>query len=357
MLNAKVRNHEDCIVLAGGVKEDTAVGHRGILTLDLDPSSVVPHAGRRVDLTHDLVFYERPETATKRYPVMNRRPAVKAPEGWRTPRPGGTRSSLGRNEYHWGVRHGGSAAYSGLARTRRMPGSGCEFSLQDVGGEWLWRRDCPEFLKQADPAGEPLSWRQGSVLRRWRDFRGNTRLGTWRTLALTPALSRSGEGERSAVWRRCGRAGWAWGLAVNDTMAVKLRESVEQRKTLGAVPPARREKAMAMASVSPPRARFVTPERPEWGREVVAQDSAGELVMMMKNTGTREVEVVIGTEEERITGRLFRISAPRGRLRHVPHPPAVGLLAAPCAKLRNMRNREDAMIAQDIEQEGVMSVL
>ena len=25
------------------------------------------------------------------------------------------------------------------------PESGCDFVLEDVGGEWLWRRDCPEY--------------------------------------------------------------------------------------------------------------------------------------------------------------------------------------------------------------------
>ena len=35
MLNAKVRNEEECIVLAGGGAEDTAAGQRGILDLDL----------------------------------------------------------------------------------------------------------------------------------------------------------------------------------------------------------------------------------------------------------------------------------------------------------------------------------
>ena len=34
-LKAKVRNDEECIVLIGGVGEDTAVGQRGNLTLDL----------------------------------------------------------------------------------------------------------------------------------------------------------------------------------------------------------------------------------------------------------------------------------------------------------------------------------
>ena len=36
--------------------EDTAAGQRGTPTLDLDPSSAVPHAGRRMDLTHNLVL-------------------------------------------------------------------------------------------------------------------------------------------------------------------------------------------------------------------------------------------------------------------------------------------------------------
>ena len=36
MLNAKVRNNEDRILLAGGVGEDGRVGQRGILTLDPD---------------------------------------------------------------------------------------------------------------------------------------------------------------------------------------------------------------------------------------------------------------------------------------------------------------------------------
>ena len=88
---------------------------------------------------------------------------VKAPEGWRTPRPGGTRPRLGGDEYHWGVRRGGSAANSGLARTRRMPGSGCEFSSQDAGDELVMSRDCPELARGAGGGGRgvkaPEGWR------------------------------------------------------------------------------------------------------------------------------------------------------------------------------------------------------
>ena len=36
MLNAKVRDNEDCIVLAGRGAVDRAGGHRGILDLDLN---------------------------------------------------------------------------------------------------------------------------------------------------------------------------------------------------------------------------------------------------------------------------------------------------------------------------------
>ena len=78
-LKARVRNNEDRIVWVGGVGEDTVVGHRGILTLDLD-----------LDLNHDL------------------------------DQSGPARTQKGN-----------------------LSKSGCGFVLEEVGGEWLMPQDCP----------------------------------------------------------------------------------------------------------------------------------------------------------------------------------------------------------------------
>ena len=48
----------------------------------------------------------------------------KAPEGWRSPRPGGLRGGIEHNEHLWGLRRRVSEADRAVARRRRMPGPG-----------------------------------------------------------------------------------------------------------------------------------------------------------------------------------------------------------------------------------------
>ena len=50
------------------------------------------------------------------------------------------------------------------------------------------------------------------------------------TPALTPALSRSGEGEPSAARRLCDRVRLAWDFAANDSAVARLRESLKLRE-------------------------------------------------------------------------------------------------------------------------------
>ena len=102
MLNAQVRNN----------MADTEVGHRGILTLDLDPSSVAEPL-RRVDLNHDLDLVR-----------------------------------------------------SGPARTgQRNPyESGSDFVPQATSDEWVTPRDCPEILNsKMGFAWGNCRWRRSSA--------------------------------------------------------------------------------------------------------------------------------------------------------------------------------------------------
>ena len=100
-LNAKVRNNGDCIafVFIARSWEDSEVGHRGILTLDLDPNQDLDQSGRARTLKENLSE------------------------------------------------------------------SGGGFILEEIGGEWVMREDCPEFPwgKAEAKAGLGL-WRGGALV-------------------------------------------------------------------------------------------------------------------------------------------------------------------------------------------------
>ena len=70
---------------------------------------------------------------------------VKAPEGWRSPRPGGLRGGLEHVEQPWGLRRRMNEANRGVMGRPRMPKSGCGFVLQDADDEWEMRLKCPEI--------------------------------------------------------------------------------------------------------------------------------------------------------------------------------------------------------------------
>ena len=147
----------DCYVPARS-GEDTAVGQRGILTLDHDPSSVVPHAGRRMDLNHNLVLsgpartlFENPSESgcgfvsydiggemltPQECPEIGRGGGgrgggIKAVEGYRSPRPGGIRGGLEHDVYPWELRRGERTMDEGWAGMRRKAESG--------GGVSFWK--------------------------------------------------------------------------------------------------------------------------------------------------------------------------------------------------------------------------
>ena len=143
---------QDCPeILEGGVN---AVEGSTLLTdfdgampcafLDPDPSSVAVlrqssavaplRRMERVDLTHDLDRFERPETGTKRYPAVCRRPVSKAVPMHRdrSPSPGGTVERLGTNGPCWGLRRWAIEAGRGLVGMREMPYSLHESRTREV---------------------------------------------------------------------------------------------------------------------------------------------------------------------------------------------------------------------------------
>ena len=70
---------------------------------------------------------------------------VKAPEVWRSPRPGGLRGGPEHGEQRWELRQRGCEEDRAVVRMRWMPESGCSFVPQDIGGETVTQRGCPEF--------------------------------------------------------------------------------------------------------------------------------------------------------------------------------------------------------------------
>ena len=90
--------------------------------------------------------YPRISGADGRTPLPVAR-GVKAPEGWRSPRPGGLRGGPKHGEHRWELRQRVCEADRAVVRMRRMPKSGCGFVLHDIGGEMLTRRGCPEIAR------------------------------------------------------------------------------------------------------------------------------------------------------------------------------------------------------------------
>ena len=76
---------------------------------------------------------------------------VKAPEGWRSPRPGGLRGGLEHGEHPWGLRQRVCEADWAAVGMRRMLGSGWGFVLEDIGGEWVIPQDYPELSRRVGP--------------------------------------------------------------------------------------------------------------------------------------------------------------------------------------------------------------
>ena len=124
MLNAKVRNN----------REDTVVGQRGILTLDLDRSSrACALCGIRLELWRGFILQDAggewvmPQDCPKfARGGGGRGGGVKAPEGWRSPHPGGQgsapvlRSSTAEGGLH-PLRRGVNTADGGWVGMEKTP--------------------------------------------------------------------------------------------------------------------------------------------------------------------------------------------------------------------------------------------
>ena len=76
-----------------------------------------------------------------------RRGGVKAPEGWRSPRPGGITACLQDSGRLWRQRRGLSEENGEFVGMRKRPESGGGFSSQDIGGKLIMPRECPEIGK------------------------------------------------------------------------------------------------------------------------------------------------------------------------------------------------------------------
>ena len=81
--------------------------------------------------------------------VGGRMDGVKAPEGWRSPRPGGLRYGRDHDEHPWELRRRVSKADRGLVRRRRMPESGDDLVSRVAAGELIMPYNCPEFDEYA----------------------------------------------------------------------------------------------------------------------------------------------------------------------------------------------------------------
>ena len=148
-----------------------------------------------------------------------RRGGVKAPEGWRSPRPGGLRGDLGLDEHPWGLRRRVSEVDRGVVRMRRIVESGCGFVLEDIGGEMLMPRKCPEFgagtgggwrgVKAVEGSRSPspggitarLDEHERGLHRGVREAAGGWRLPRWRRLPNLHGVLRCQE-----VWPSPGKA-------------------------------------------------------------------------------------------------------------------------------------------------------
>ena len=179
--------------------EDTVVGPRGIL--DLDPSSVVPHAGRRVDLNHDLAR-SGPARTGKGNPSQLGSSFIPQDADGETVMPpycpeygagaggGGCGSACrgycmggsgGREFCRLGSRRAArlhpicrlgpacagrhtwrNVVHPGRKPPREMPESGCGFVSEEVGGEMVLQRDCPEIIAGAGGGGRGVKAVEGN---------------------------------------------------------------------------------------------------------------------------------------------------------------------------------------------------
>ena len=127
---------------------------------------------------------------------------VKAVEGNRTPSPGGNTARLGRDEHPCGLHRGVDTAVGALVGMRRWSKMGWGFVLQDAGGEWVMRNNCPE-LRRLGRQGSGLSYPKESdaLVLGWRP---NRERGARASCALT--AERRVEFERGAGLETCGTA-------------------------------------------------------------------------------------------------------------------------------------------------------
>ena len=96
---------------------------------------------------------------------------VKAPEGWRSPRPGGLRGGLGHDENPWGLHRSVSQVDRGVVRMRRIVESRGEFVLEDTrsgGGALTGLINVWGGVTQGVARGLALPW-ANEWLRLWRE--------------------------------------------------------------------------------------------------------------------------------------------------------------------------------------------
>ena len=151
---------------------------------------------------------------------------------------------------------------------RELPVAPASFVSQDIGGELVMRRDCPGLSRRAGLVASCGRTASGTPTGAWgvelaaelsAIVHAGFMLGVGGTFALTPTLSRSGEGERSTTWRRDGRARLTWRLAGRDFELDRPEPTVVEMEP-GTVPSGIRELPVTPASF-------------------VSQDIGGELVM------------------------------------------------------------------------------
>ena len=134
---------------------------------------------------------------------------VKAPEGWRSPRPGGLRGGLEYDEHSWALRRPVNEADRGVVSMRRMLMSGWSFVLEDIGGEMVTRRNCPEIGTSAGGGGRGVKAPEG-----WRSPRPGGLRGGLEYDEHSWALRRPvNEADRGVVsMRRMLMSGWSFVL-------------------------------------------------------------------------------------------------------------------------------------------------
>ena len=144
MLNAKVRNNEIGTVSPCGGQ---APQQRAEIKCQRSGKMrEIPESGwgfESQDVGGELVMRRKcPEFGRD---GDGRKGGVKAVEGYRSPCPGGITQRLELYERSWGLRRKVSEADGGLMGMYEIPELGWSFESQDVGGELVMRRKCPEF--------------------------------------------------------------------------------------------------------------------------------------------------------------------------------------------------------------------